>query len=77
MADMNPRARSALANDDKDLIERMSEAPSHGGRSGGNLQRDVATRADEGRIEDPDGSTARVQGSDKPEGANRPRFNPR
>ena len=68
---------SARRNDDSELIESMEEAPAQGGRSGGNLQRDIGTRADEEHRIDGKTGVTRVRASDKPEDANLPRFNQR
>ena len=71
----HPRTDSARRHDDSEIIESMEDAPSHGGSSGGNLQRDIGARAEEQRSTgDPDGVT-RVRDSDKPEEANLPRYN--
>lgn len=53
----NPRTDSARTHDDSDLIDRMEDAPSGQTRSGGNLQRDIATQAALAGIDDPDGRT--------------------
>ncbi|HYX45635.1 MAG TPA: hypothetical protein VE820_02265 [Sphingomicrobium sp.] len=50
----NPRTESARENDDSDIIDRTEPAPSHGGSSGGNLQEDIATRAELDRVRDPE-----------------------
>lgn len=50
--------------DDIELIESMEDAPSHGGSSGGNLQRDLAGQA-ETDDEVGDGGITRVTGEDK------------
>ena len=63
--------------DDSELIESMEDAPSHGGSSGGNLQRDIGTRAEEEHEAGDDQSVTRVRDSDKNDGANLPRFNQR
>jgi hypothetical protein len=68
------RAESARRHDDSDLIENMEGAPSHGNRSGHQINHDIASR-DELKQEVGDGSTTRVRDSDKPEQANLPRFN--
>jgi hypothetical protein len=73
----NPRTEAARAHDDSEIIDAMEDAPSQSGASGGNLQRDIGTRAEEHRSTgDPDGVT-RVRDKDKPEQANLPRFNER
>jgi hypothetical protein len=64
-------------DDDSELIERMEDAPSHGGRSGGNLQRDIATRAEEEEVSEGNEGITRVRASDKKKEANLPRFNPK
>jgi hypothetical protein len=51
--------------DDSELIEAMEDAPSHGGSSGGNLQRDVATQAEEAHEVGGDHGVTRVTGEDK------------
>lgn len=77
MTDQNKRAEAARANDDSDLIQDMEDAPSFGGSSGGNLQRDIGARDEAAQeVGDGDGVT-RVRDSDKPEEANLPRFNER
>ncbi|MDP8993666.1 MAG: hypothetical protein M3N07_01585 [Pseudomonadota bacterium] len=68
------RAETARETDDSALIERMEEGPEQGGRLGGNLQRDVATR-DELSQRVGDGGVTRVRAGDKKEEADLPRFN--
>lgn len=73
----NRRTDTAQDHDDSELIESMEKAPAQGGRSGGNLQRDIGTRDEEDTaVGDGEGVT-RVRASDKPEEANLPRFNQR
>jgi hypothetical protein len=48
------RAETARHNDDSDIINDADAAPGHQGRAGGNLQRDVATQAEERRARDPE-----------------------
>lgn len=73
----NPRTESARRNDDSDIIENLEEAPSHSGTQGGNLQRDIGSRAEEQRTTgDPDGVT-RVRDKDKPEEADLSRYTER
>lgn len=50
----NPRTESARENDDSDIIDRAEPAPGQGGTSGGNLQEDIATRAELERVRDPE-----------------------
>ena len=69
------RADTARRNDDSEVIDAMEDAPGFGGTAGGNLQRDIGTRDElHEDVGDGDGVT-RVRDSDKPEQANRPRFN--
>ena len=58
--------------DDHELIDEMEEAPSHGGASGGRLQRDVASRAEVEHEIGGDTGVTRVHGSDKPAKGDRP-----
>jgi hypothetical protein len=57
--------------DDSELVDRMESAPGQQSVSGGNLQRDVAARAEEDQL-DVDESVTRVHASDKPRGGDRP-----
>jgi hypothetical protein len=50
----NRCTETARENDDSDIIDRAEPAPSHGGRSGGNLQEDIATQAELERVRDPE-----------------------
>jgi len=59
----NPRTDAARANDDSDLIEDAEGGTGQATRSGGNLARDVASQAEEARIEDP-GKITRVTKDD-------------
>ncbi|HEX8533984.1 MAG TPA: hypothetical protein VF662_07440 [Allosphingosinicella sp.] len=68
------RAETARQTDDSDLIESMESAPSHGNRSGHQINTDIATQ-DELKQEVGEGSVTRVRDSDKGEEANLPRFN--
>jgi hypothetical protein len=76
MTDENKRAESAHAHDDHELIDEMERGPSQSGVSGGNLQRKIASRAEE-EHEVGDKGVTRVRGRDKKEEANLPRFNER
>jgi hypothetical protein len=51
----NPRTQSARDHDDSEVIDNTEPMPSQGGRSGGNLQSEVATDASLERIRDPEG----------------------
>lgn len=73
----NPRTQAARDHDDSDLIEGMEDAPSHKGAQGGNLQRDIATRAEQQKDVDGAPGVTRVGDKDKPEEADLPRFNER
>lgn len=68
------RAETARQTDDSALIEGMEGAPSHGNRSGHQINHDIATQ-DELKQEVGEGSVTRVRDSDKGEEANLPRFN--
>jgi hypothetical protein len=70
------RSETARRTDDSETIGKMEDAPASAGSSGGNLQRDIASR-DEISDEVGDGGVTRVRDSDKPEQANLPRFNDR
>jgi hypothetical protein len=48
------RAETAREHDDREIIDNAERAPSQGGRSGGNLQTDVATQATLERVRDPE-----------------------
>ena len=69
--------RSEMADrtrpDDHELIDQMEDTPGQSGASGGNLQRDVASRAEqEHEIGDGDDHVTRVHGADKPDKGDRP-----
>jgi undecaprenyl-diphosphatase len=57
--------------DDSDLIDEMENAPGQGGTSGGNLQRNVGSQAEEDD-EVGDGGITRVTGEDKPRKGDEP-----
>jgi hypothetical protein len=71
------RTESAREHDDSDIIEAADDAPSQGGVSGGNLQRDIGSRDEEDQSAGDAGGVTRVQGKDKPEEADLPRYNQR
>ncbi len=54
MTEENRRTETARQNDDSEMIDAIVDAPSKVGRSGGNLQTDVATQAALERVSDPD-----------------------
>ncbi|MBR0551548.1 hypothetical protein [Stakelama marina] len=60
----NPRTESARDHDDSEIIDRAENAPGESGRSGGNLQRDVATTDEEDRVEKPDTHTRATKETD-------------
>ena len=70
----NERAETARRHDDSDIIDNMEAAPSHGNRSGHQINHDIATR-DELKQEVGEGSVTRVRDSDKGDETNLPRFN--
>ncbi len=65
MAD-NKRGESARDHDDSEIIDRMEEGPSQSGVAGGNLQRDVASRAEQEHEVGGKPGVTRVTGEDKP-----------
>jgi hypothetical protein len=77
MTDENKRAQAAHAHDDHELIDEMEGGPSQSGVSGGNLQRDIASRAEEEHTVGGDDGVTRVRAGDKKKEANLPRFNER
>jgi len=62
--------------DDSEIIDRAEGAPRQSGVSGGNLARDVASRAEQehevGSGGEEGDSVTRVHGADKPRGGDRP-----
>lgn len=48
------RTKTAREHDDSDIVDTEIDAPSDGGRFGGNLQVDVATQAEAERVSDPE-----------------------
>lgn len=48
------RAQTAREHDDSDIIETVEPTPRQGGSSGGNLQEDIATKAELERVRDPE-----------------------
>jgi hypothetical protein len=77
MSDENKRAESAHAHDDHELIDEMEPGTSQSGVSGGNLQRNIASRAEQEHAIEGDEGITRVRASDKKEEADLPRFNER
>lgn len=66
------RADTARRTDDSDLIDDMEGAPRFGGASGGNLQRDIATQAEEEHLIGGKTGVTRVRAEDKPEDGDEP-----
>lgn len=77
MTDENKRTEAARAHDDHELIDSMEAGPSHNGVRGGNLQRELAARAEEEHSVGDDKGVTRVRASDKKREADLPRFNER
>ena len=50
----NRRSETARDNDDSDIIDSIEPTPPQGGRSGGNLQRDIGTDVSLERVRDPE-----------------------
>jgi hypothetical protein len=72
----NRRTETARRTDDSDLIENMEEGPSFGSASGGELQRDIGSRAEMQHEDVGEPGVTRVRDQDKSEGeANLPRYN--
>jgi hypothetical protein len=74
----NPRTDAARSHDDKDIIDEAAKEDTvhFGGSSGGNLQRDIGSRA-EAKATLRGEEIERVRNKDKPEEADRPRYNQR
>ena len=71
----NPRTETARRNDDSHLIDDRENAPAFSTTSGGNLQRDIASRDEMQHGETGEPGISRVRDMDKPAGANLPRCN--
>lgn len=65
MSEESKRTETARRNDDHDLIENALKTPAQGGRSGGTLQRDIATRAEQKRLIDGVTGVTRVNKADE------------
>ncbi len=65
MTDGNNRTDDARRHDDSEMIENLEATPSQGGRSGGTLQRDIATQAEEEHVVDGKTGTTRVRKEDE------------
>ena len=71
--DDSKRTHTARTHDDRELIEGIEEAPSQSGVSGGNLQRDIANRAEEEHDVEGKAGVTRVHKSDEMKEAERSR----
>lgn len=65
MADENSRTDDARRHDDSEMIDNLEATPSQGGRSGGTLQRDIATQAEEEHVVDGKTGLTRVRKEDE------------
>lgn len=65
MSDPKAAAGDARRRNDTKLIEDALDTPSQGGRSGGTLQRDIATQAEEEHLVDGKTGVTRVRKADK------------
>lgn len=65
MSNNNDRTDTARRNDDRGLIELLESKPGQGSRSGGNLQRDIGTQAEEQHIVDGKSGITRVRKEDE------------
>lgn len=61
----NDRADDARRHDDSDMIDAIEPTPAQGGRSGGTLQRDIATQAEEEHFVDGKTGVTRVRKEDE------------
>jgi hypothetical protein len=71
----NPRTDSARTHDDHEVIDEMEKAPAQGGTKGGNLQREIGSRAEAEHATRDEAGLTRVGAKDKPKQANLPRTN--
>lgn len=71
----NPRTDSARAHDDKTIIEDTDKTPTQSGTAGGDLQRDIGSRAEEEHTVGDKSGVTRVRAKDKSEEADLPRRN--
>lgn len=62
------RAGAARENDDSDMIESGEPMPGQGGRSGGGMQRDIATQAEQQRATDPEAKEGRTKEDEMAQG---------
>ena len=55
------RAETARRNDDSEILENAEALGGQQGRSGGNLQRDVGTQAEQQRVDDPEAHESKTK----------------
>ncbi len=65
MSEKNNRTDDARRHDDHEMIESIEPTPSQAGRSGGSLQRDIATQAEEEHFIDGKSGVTRVRKEDE------------
>lgn len=65
MTEESNRTDSARRHDDHEMIESIEPTPSQAGRSGGTLQRDIATQAEEEHFVDGKTGVTRVRKEDE------------
>lgn len=68
----NHRTETAREHDDSEIIDNAEPGTSHQGRSGGNLQADVATQATLERVRDPEAHEGVTKEDDIAHGQRRP-----
>lgn len=68
----NKRTDTARTHDDHTLIDDIVETPDTGGRSGGNLQRDVGTQDELAHVDNPDAHTRVTKEDDMAHGDRTP-----
>lgn len=68
MTHENDRTEDARRHDDREMIDAIEPTPSQGGRSGGTLQRDIATQAEEEHVVDGKTGVTRVRKQDEDDG---------
>lgn len=66
------RAETARRHDDSEIMENAERGPDQQGRSGGNLQADIATQATEERVRDPEAHEGVTKEDDINHGQRRP-----
>lgn len=66
------RAETARRHDDREITENAERGPDQQGRSGGNLQADIATQATQERVRDPEAHEGVTKEDDINHGQRRP-----